>query len=90
MTSISVNEFRDHLRHYVEQTEKNHEILNVTRRNGKDFVVMSKEDWESFEETLQILQNAPLMQQIAKSMQTHQKNKGYRPTEEEIDEIHRI
>jgi len=90
MRSISVNEFRDHLRHYVDQAEKNHEVLNVTRRNGKDFVIMSSEDWHSIEETFYVLQNDPLMQQIKKSLQTHQKNQGYQPTQEELDEIHRI
>jgi antitoxin YefM len=90
MISISVNQFRDNLRHYVDEAEKKHEVLTVSRRNGKGFVVMSSEDWDSIEETLYVLQNAPLMRQIEKSLQTHQKNKGYSPTQEELNEINRF
>lgn len=88
--NVTVNQFRDHLRQYVDQTAENHEILTVTRRNGKDFVVMSSEDWRSIEETLYVLQNSSLMEQVQTSLKTHQKNKGYRPTQEELDEIDRF
>ena len=38
-------------------------------------------------ETLYVLQNTDLMQQIAESAATHMERGGYQPTEEEIDEI---
>ena len=56
-------------------------------RNGNDFVVISAEDWEREQETLYVLQNASLVQQIAQSTQTHSQNQGYSPTTEEVDEI---
>ena len=71
----------------MEKVIDEHQPLKVTRRNGEDFVVVSAEDWEREQETLYILQNDSLMQQIADSMATHSQNQGYSPTTEEINEI---
>ena len=87
MDSISVNQFREKLKHFVEKAIQNHQPLKVTRRNGEDFVVISAEDWEREQETLYVLQNQSLMQQIAESNLTHQANKGYQPNNEELNEI---
>ena len=87
MDSISVNQFRDNLKTYVEQTVNEHEPIKITRRAGEDFIVMSAEDWEREQETLHILQSSNLMKQIAESMRTHESNKGYKPTKEQLDEI---
>lgn len=87
MNSISVNQFRDNLKAYVEQTANEHEPIKVTRRAGDDFIVMSSEDWEREQETLHVLQSSSLMQQISDSINTHTKNQGYQPTQEQLDEI---
>jgi len=87
MNSISVNQFRDNLKTYVEQTVSKHEPIKVTRRAGEDFIVMSADDWEREQETLHILQSSNLMKQIADSMNTHESNKGYKPTQEQLNEI---
>ena len=87
MNSISVNQFRDNLKTYVEQTISEHKPIKVTRRAGEDFVVMSADDWDREQETLHILQSSSLMKQIADSMSTHETNKGYKPTQEQLNEI---
>ena len=87
MNSVSVNKFRDNLKSFVEQVVTEHLPLKVTRRSGDDFVVVSAEDWEREQETLYVLQNNDLMRQIAASMATHTKGKGYKPTTGELDEI---
>jgi len=87
MDSISVNKFRDNLKTFVEQVVNNHTPLKVTRRTGDDFIIMSAEDWERERETLYILQNNSLMLQIADSIATHSKGKGYKPTDDDMDEI---
>lgn len=76
MDAISVNHFRDNLKIYVEQTVNEHEPIKVTRKTGDAFVVMSADDWEREQETLHVLQNKSLMQQIADSMKTHTENEG--------------
>lgn len=90
MDSISVNQFRDNLKTYVEQTVSEHEPIKVTRRAGEPFIVMSAEDWEREQETLHVLQSSNLMQQIADSALTHNKKDGYKPTQEQLDEITNI
>ena len=87
MDSVSVNKFRDNLKSFVELVVTRHLPLKVTRRRGEDFVVVSAEDWEREQETLYVLQNNDLMRQVAASMATHTKGKGYAPTAGELDEI---
>ena len=87
MNTTTVNKFRDRLKSFVEEVVSQHIPLRVTRRNGTDFVVMSAEDWERDQETLYVLQNSHLMRQIAESSATHRTGSGYRPTEEQVDEI---
>jgi antitoxin YefM len=87
MDAVSVNRFRDNLKTLVEQVVSSHEPLKVTRRAGDDFVVMSADDWEREQESLHILQNNSLMQQVAKSLSTHTQGIGYQPTEEQLNEI---
>jgi antitoxin YefM len=87
VNSVSVNKFRDNLKRLVEQVINTHVPLKVTRRGGDDFVVVSADDWEREQETLFILQNNSLMQQIADSLRTHEKGTGYVPSTEEVDEI---
>jgi antitoxin YefM len=87
MDTISVNKFRDNLKSVVEQVVSRHEPLKVTRRAGEAFVVLSAEDWEREQETLHVLQNRDLMKQIAASLETHNRGQGYRPTEEQMNEI---
>jgi antitoxin YefM len=84
---VSVNRFRDNLKALVEQVVSKHTPLKVTRRAGEDFIVMSAEDWERDQETLYVLQNSDLMQQIAKSVGTHGQRTGYEPTEDQLNEI---
>ena len=87
MNTISVNKFRDNLKTFVEQVVTEHLPLKVTRRSGADFVVLSADDWEREQETLYVLQNNDLMKQITASSTTKAKNKGYKPTAGELDEI---
>ena len=87
MDTVSVNKFRENLKSFIEQVVSQHTPIKVTRRSGEDFVVLSADDWEREQETLYVLQNSDLMRQIAASMNTHSKGKGYKPTAEEADEI---
>jgi len=81
---LSVNQFRSNLKQYVDQAIDTHEPLQVDRKNGESFVVMSLEDYEREQETLYVLSNSSLMGQIQKSLQTYGKGKGYTPTQDEL------
>jgi antitoxin YefM len=90
MREISVHQFRSHLKKAVEDVLHDHEPLRVTRRSGGDFIVASAEDWEREQETLYVLENESLTQQIRRSLGTHREGRGYRPTTDELDEIDRL
>jgi antitoxin YefM len=87
MDTVSVNQFREKLKSYVEQVVTRHEPIKVTRRAGDAFVVMSADDWEREQETLYVLQNTGLMRQISESLATHSEKTGYTPASEELNEI---
>jgi len=83
--TLSVNQFRANLKHYVDDAVENHEPLTVSRKNGEAFVVLSLEDYNREQETLYVLNNNSLMGQIEASFTTYKKKKGYAPTAEELD-----
>jgi antitoxin YefM len=87
MNTISVNRFRDNLKGFIEEVVGSHEPLRVTRRGGEAFILMSEEDWERERESLYVLQNTDLMQQIANSLVTHTQGTAYKPTEEQMNAI---
>ncbi|MCF2947949.1 type II toxin-antitoxin system Phd/YefM family antitoxin [Paraglaciecola aquimarina] len=87
MDTVSVNQFREKLKTFVEQVVTSHVPIKVTRRAGEAFVVMSADDWEREQETLYVLQNSSLLKQISESVETHNKETGYTPTSEELNEI---
>ena len=87
MNNVSVNKFRENMKSCVEQVVDAHLPLKVTRRGGDDFIVVSADDWEREQETLYVLQNSALMEQIAKSIETHSVENGYQPKDEELNEI---
>lgn len=90
MDTINLTKFTASLKYYLEKIINQHTPLKVTDSQGQDFVVISAEDWEREQETLYILQNNILIEQIAESMATHNKSQGYKPSSEEIDEILRF
>ena len=87
MDSISLNTFKELLKDSIEKITHQHAPIKVTNHQGKDFVVISFEDWEREQETLYILQSNSLIKQIADSIATHTRHQGYLPSSEEIDEI---
>ncbi len=90
MIQLSVNKFRSNLKSFVDKSINDHIPLRIRRRVGRDFIVMSAEDWEREQETLYVLQNSSLMIQISESLKTHNSNSAYKPTEEELNEINSI
>lgn len=87
MIQLSVNKFRSNLKSFVDQAINDHIPLRVRRRAGRDFIVMSAEDWEREQETLYVLQNSSLLAQINESLETYKTNSGYKPSKEELDAI---
>ncbi|NQU68027.1 MAG: type II toxin-antitoxin system Phd/YefM family antitoxin [Candidatus Marinimicrobia bacterium] len=90
MKVLSVNQFRANIKTLVDQAIADHEPVKVTRRAGQDFIIVSAEDWDRDQETLYVMQNSSIINQIRESILTHDGGTGYAPTQEELDEINRI
>lgn len=90
MLELSVNKFRANLKDFVDKAIAEHLAIRVKRRAGKDFIIVSAEDWDRDQETLYVLRNSSLMSQVAESLLTYQKKGGYSPTPDQLDEINHI
>jgi antitoxin YefM len=90
MIELSVNKFRANLKDFVDKAIEEHLPIRINRRSGKDFIVISAEDWEREQETLYVLRNSSLMNQVAESLATYEKRSGYKPSQEQLDAINRI
>jgi antitoxin YefM len=90
MLELSVNKFRANIKGFVDKAIEEHQAIRINRRSGKDFIVISVEDWKREQETLYILRNNSLMNQVAESSVSYQQNIGYQPTHEQLDAINRI
>jgi len=90
MIELSVNKFRANIKEFVDKVIEDHQAIRVNRRAGKDFIVVSAEDWEREQETLYILRNNSLMSQVAESLITYKDESGHQPTQAELDEINRF
>ena len=55
MDTISYSAFRSHLANMLDKVNEDHIPLLVTRQNGKPAVVMSLEDFKSYEETIYLM-----------------------------------
>jgi len=51
MDTLSYSAFRSHLASTLDKVNEDHKPLLITRQNGKPAVVMSLEDFASYEET---------------------------------------
>ena len=52
MLETTATKLRKNLPKEIEPCFESHETLHVTQRDGKDFVIISAEDWRAIEETL--------------------------------------
>lgn len=87
MDSVSLNQFRDNLQDCIDRVIHQRTPLKVTGQSGSDFIAISADDWEQIQETLFVLQNTDLMQQITRSFATYTAGQGYQPSTQEVDVI---
>lgn len=55
MHTISYSAFRAHLAGTLDKVNEDHNPITITRQNGKPAVVMSLEDFHSYEETAYLM-----------------------------------
>jgi antitoxin YefM len=70
MKTMPLSEVKTKLSELVDAVERRDEVVSITR-NGKPVVIMvSKEEYESWRETLDIMRDANLMKEIRKGIQS--------------------
>lgn len=70
MDAVNYSNFREHLKDYFKQVNDRSEPLIVTNKQPEDnVVVLSKSEYDSLIETMEIQANKYLMEKIAKGQQ---------------------
>lgn len=65
--TLPFSEVKAHLSEMADRVERQHDRILVTRNGRPSFVLISPDDLESLEETLDIMSDAELMESIRES-----------------------
>lgn len=68
MTTVPLAEARANLSRIVDEAVRTHERVEITRNGVRAAVVMSADDYDSLLETLDILADAELVQELREAM----------------------
>jgi antitoxin YefM len=76
MTMLPLSDVKARLSEIAEEVDRTHERVHITR-NGREYVVLiSAEDLESIEATLELLSDPAAQQRMAKSQQEIDRGEG--------------
>jgi len=76
METISYTAFRNHLASSIDKVNDNHEPLLVTRQNGSPAVVMSLEDFKSYEATAHLMASSKNAERLTRAIDQLESGKG--------------
>ncbi|GAA4802060.1 type II toxin-antitoxin system Phd/YefM family antitoxin [Olivibacter ginsenosidimutans] len=68
--------FRQQLKLYLDKVLEDHTPLYVTRSKGKEVVVLSKEDYDSMQETFYLLQSPKNAARLLEGITAYEQGKG--------------
>lgn len=86
MDTISYSDFRGHMASVLDQVNENHKPVIITRQKGKPAVVMSLDDFKSYEETAYLMRSPKNAQRLNRSIEQLEAGKGLRKKLIEDDE----
>ena len=78
MDAISYSAFRSHLASMLDKVNEDHLPLLVTRQNGKPAVVMSLEDFKSYEETVYLMASPKNAKRLSQAILEAESGKVFR------------
>lgn len=76
MEVTSYSNFRQNLKHFLDQVIGKHIPLFVTRTNAEDVVVMSKTDYDSMQETFYLLRSPENARRLLERIEEYKKGGG--------------
>lgn len=78
MDAFSYTTFRQSLASILDQVNDTHEPVLITRQKGKPAILMSLEDFNSFQETAYLMANPKNAQRLSKAIYAIEKGKTIR------------
>ena len=75
MTAITISDFREKLKEYLDRVLDNHEAVIVSRPKKNNVVVISLEEYESLRETAYLLSSPKNAARLHESLQQLQQGK---------------
>jgi prevent-host-death family protein len=76
--TLPFSEVKAHLSELADRVERQHDRILVTRNGRPSFVLLSPDDLESLEETLDILEDDDLMESLRRSLSDAEQGKRLR------------
>ena len=76
MKTISYSAFRGNLARALDEVNEDHKPLLITRQNGKPAIVMSLEDYQSYEETAYLMASPQNAERLNRAVDELEKGKG--------------
>lgn len=76
MNTMNYSEFRGRLANVLDQVNENHTPIIITRQNGKPAVVMSLEDFHSYEESAYLMKSPKNAERLNRSIQQLEAGEG--------------
>lgn len=76
MENMTYSDFRKNLAASLDKVEKDHVPILVTRQSGKSAVVMSQEDFKSYEETAYLMSSINNVNRLNQSIKQLESKKG--------------
>ena len=76
--TLPFSEVKAHLSELADRVERQHDRILVTRNGRPSFILMSPDDLESLEETLDILKDVDLMESLRRSRKDAEDGKRLR------------
>lgn len=65
MTVEPLREVKDHLSEYVQRVEQHHERIEITRNGRRSAVLISPDELDAIEETLELLNDTDALAELA-------------------------
>ncbi len=75
MKTMPLSEVKTKLSELVDAVERRDEVVSITRNGRPVAMIVSKEEYESWHETLEIMRDASLMREIRKGIQSLKRTK---------------
>ncbi len=76
MKTVSYSYTRQNLSSLLDQISNNSEIFCISRKNGQEFVVIDKDEYESMAETAYLLRSPKNAEELFKAMDESSQNIG--------------